>query len=247
MQEAHSLSANKVFSEARMSTRFHRLLNGALKLLFCILLRCEVQGLQNVPSSGPMLIIMNHINFLDAVVTAVVLPRDIYLMTKIETFNAPIFNWVIWWYGVFSVRRGAVDRMALQQALNILEGGGVLLVTPEGTRSGDGLMQKARNGIAYLATKADVPILPVAVWGVEKFWKRFPRLKRTEVNVRIGRIFNYQTSEPRLRRNELTQMTEEAMLRLADLLPPAYRGYYGQEPATKWEDSEFFAMSDGGG
>jgi len=247
MQEAHSLSANKVFSEARMSVRFHRLLNGALKLLFWILLRCEVQGLQNVPLSEPMLIIVNHINFLDAVVTAVVLPRDMYLMTKIETFNAPVFNWVIWWYGVFSVRRGEVDRMALRQALNILEGGGVLLVAPEGTRSGDGLMQQARNGVAYLATKADVPILPVAVWGVEEFWKRFPRLKRTKVNVRVGVPFTFQASESRLRRNELTQMTEEAMLRLADLLPPEYRGYYSEELPTSWEYIEPFHLRSGGG
>jgi len=230
-----------------MSVRFHRLLNGALKLVFWILLRCEVQGLQNVPLDGPILIIANHINFLDAVVTAVILPRDMYLMTKIETFEAPVFNWVIWWYGVFSVRRGEVDRLALRQALNILGEGDVLLVTPEGTRSGDGLMQQARNGVAYIANKADVPILPVAVWGVENFWKCFPRLRRTEVTVRVGEPFTFKTSESRLRRNELTQMTEEAMFRLADLLPPEYRGYYSEESPTRWEHIEPFCLSDGGG
>jgi len=247
MQENHPLSANKIFGEARMSARFHRLLNGALKLLFWVLLRCEVQGLQNVPLDGPVLIIVNHINFLDAVVTAVVLPRDMYLMTKSETFHAPVFNWVVWWYGVFSVRRGEVDRMALRQALNILGEGDVLLVAPEGTRSGDGLMQKARNGLAYIATKADVPILPVAVWGVEDFWKRFPRFKRTEVKVRVGEPFIFKKSESRLRRDELTHMTEEAMLRLAYLLPPEYRGYYSHETPTRWEHIESFHGSDGGG
>ena len=241
------MSASQVFSVARMSVRFHRLLNGALRVLFWILLRCEVRGLQNVPLSGPILIIVNHINFLDAAVAAVVLPRDMYLMTKIETFNAPVFNWVIWWYGVFSVRRGEVDRTALRQALDILEGGGVLLVAPEGTRSGDGLMQQARNGVAYIATKAGVPILPVAVWGVEAFWKRLPRLKRTEVNVRVGEPFTLQARESSTRRGELTEMTEEAMLRLADLLPPEYRGYYGDEPPTGWECIEpFHPRSEGG-
>ena len=236
------MSVNKVFSEARMSVVFHRLLDKVLKLLFWILLQYEVRGLENVPLGGPVLVIVNHINFLDAVVAAVILPRDTYLMTKVETFKAPVFNWVIWWYGVFSVRRGEVDRRALRQALKVLRGGGVLLIAPEGTRSGDGLMQQARNGIAYMATKADVPILPVAVWGVEDFWRRFPGLRKTKVTMRVGEPFTFQTKERPPSRTVLTQMTTEAMFRLAALLPPEYRGHYSNEPPASWEHTEPFYL-----
>ena len=232
------MSANHVFSEARMSARFHRFLDVVVKLLFWVLLRYEVQGVENVPKEGPVLVIVNHINFLDAIVAAVVLPRDMHLMTKAETFNAPIFNRVIWWYGAFAVRRGEVDRVALRQALNVLRGGGALLVAPEGTRSGTGLLQQARNGIAYVATRADVPILPVAVWGVEDFWKRFSRLKKTEVKMRVGKPFAFRGGEGRLRRAELTQMTREAMYRLVTLLPPEYRGHYSGQPPASWEYTE---------
>lgn len=230
-----------------MRVRFHRFVDWVLRFVFWVLLRCEVEGVGNVPVRGPVLVIVNHINFLDAVVAATLLPRDMYLMTKVETFKAPIFNWVSWWYGVFSVRRGEVDRIALREALGVLRRGEVLLIAPEGTRSGDGLMQQARNGIAYVAAKARVPVLPVAVWGVEEFWNRSPRLRRTQVNMRVGTPFTFRMNATRPRRAELTQMTREAMYRLAALLPAEYRGYYGDQPPATWEYIEPLGFHDGEG
>ena len=237
------MNAEKAYDEDGTVGWIHSLIDRVVSFVLSVLLRHEILGLENVPLDGPLLVIVNHINFLDAVFAAVKLPRDMYLMTKVETFKVPVFSWLIWRYGVFPVRRGEVDRRALRRAIGVLRIGRVLLIAPEGTRSGDGLMQQARNGIAYVATRADVPVLPVAVWGVEDFWRRFPRLRKTKVTMRVGKPFAFKMGNQGPRRAELSGMTREAMHRLAELLPARYRGYYGGEKPSNWEFTESVAVS----
>jgi len=225
----------RTYYEDGMIPWMHRLLDRLLRVIFGVLLESDISGLENVPSDGPLLVIVNHINFLDAVFATVMLPRDMYLMTKLETFDVPVFNWLIWKYGVFPVRRGEVDRKALRRAIQVLEDGKVLLIAPEGTRSGDGLMQQGRNGIAYVGVKTQVPVLPVAVWGVEGFWKRLAKLRKTRVCMRVGEVFAFRAEEGRPGRSALTGMTREAMYRLAKLLPPEYRGHYGGPQPLVWQ------------
>ncbi|MCD6288980.1 MAG: (d)CMP kinase [Anaerolineae bacterium] len=212
---------------------FHHFVNRILRWVARVLLRYEIRGLERVPRQGPLLIIINHINFLDAPLATIFLPRDIILMTKAENLRKPIFAQLIKWYGVFPVQRGEVDRTALRNALRVLQEGYALLIAPEGTRSGHGRLQRARNGMAYVALKSGAPILPIAIWGGESFWRNLRRLRKTHVEIEIGEPFVLQAKEgERIRRAELTQMTNEAMWRLAALLPPKYRGVYGNPPET---------------
>jgi 1-acyl-sn-glycerol-3-phosphate acyltransferase len=125
--------------------------------------------------------------------------------------------------------------MALKKAMAALEEERVLLMAPEGTRGGDWRLIKARDGVAYVALKASVPILPVAISGSERFWKELARLHRTKTKIVVGEPFFLVPKEERVTREELSEMTTEAMYRLAALLPPEYRGVYSDLQVAREE------------
>jgi len=206
-----------------------------LRGLFLILLDLEVEGLENILPEGPLIFAQNHMIFVDTVLGAAFIDREVVGMSKVENYHNPVFAVLLTLYGTFPVRRGEVDRRALRTALKVLEAGKVLGAAPEGTRSKTNTLQKGKDGLAYLAVKADVPILPVAVWGQEKFWQQLRKLRRTEVKVVMGKPFIFEPGEGKLTREQLTQMTDEMMYRLAALLPPEYRGYYGDLSAATEE------------
>ncbi len=205
---------------------FHRFAKSILRGLFSILLDYEVVGLENVPRKGPLIVAINHMNFLDPVLATVFIPRDIVGMAKAELFGYPVVGLVFRLYGAFPVHRGEVDRMALRKAMAALKEEKALLMAPEGTRGGDWRLIKARDGVAYVALKASVPILPMAISGSERFWKELARLRRTKTKIVVGEPFVLVPREGRVTKEQLSEMTTEAMYRLAALLPPQYRGVY---------------------
>lgn len=213
-----------------MSAR--RLLNVFLRILFKILLKVESTGLENMPRQGPLILMINHINFIDPVLTGAIMPREVVMFSKIENYSLPILGFFIRLYGVVPVRRGEVDRRAIRQAIETLLRGEVFLIAPEGTRSHHGRLQPARDGMSYIASQTRAPILPVAIWGQERFFHNIKRLRRTEVHVRIGKPFRFALGEGEVHRDDLRAMTREAMYRLATLLPPEYRGAYSDLSAA---------------
>jgi len=213
---------------------FHRFAKLILRGLMAILLDYEVVGLENVPRKGPLIVAINHMNFLDPVIATVFIPRDIVSMAKAELFGSPVVGLVFRLYGAFPVRRGEIDRTALRKAMAALQEEKALLMAPEGTRGGDWRLMKARDGVAYVALQASVPILPVAISGSERFWKELARLRRTKTRVVVGEPFVLVPKEGKVTREQLGEMTTQAMYRLAALLPPEYRGIYGDlETATE--------------
>ncbi|HEY3341557.1 MAG TPA: lysophospholipid acyltransferase family protein, partial [Anaerolineae bacterium] len=118
------------------------------------------------------------------------------------------------------VKRGEVDRAALRACLAVLSHGGVMGMSPEGTRSRTGGLQKGRSGVAYLATKANVPVLPVALWGVEQIGRNLRRLRRTDVYLHVGEPYRM---DPAVSHNE---NTDRLMRIIAGMLPEQYRGVY---------------------
>lgn len=213
---------------------FHRFAKLILRGLMAILLDYEVVGLENVPRKGPLIVAINHMNFLDPVMATVFIPRDIVSMAKAELFGSPVVGLVFRLYGAFPVRRGEIDRTALRKAMAALKEEKALLMAPEGTRGGDWRLTKARDGVAYVALQASVPILPVAISGSERFWKELARLRRTKTRVVVGEPFVLVPKEGKVTREQLGEMTTQAMYRLAALLPPEYRGIYGDlETATE--------------
>jgi 1-acyl-sn-glycerol-3-phosphate acyltransferase len=205
---------------------FQRFANVVLKSLFLLLLDYEVEGLENLPQEGPVITAQNHMVFVDTVVAAAFIDREIVGMSKVENYRNPFVALLFRLYGTFPVRRGEVDRTALRASLRVLKEGKVLMAAPEGTRSKTNTLQKGKDGLSYIAIKAGAPVVPIAIWGQEKFWQQIRKLRRTKVRMVVAKPFIFDPGEGKLTREQLSQMTHEMMYRLAALLPSEYRGYY---------------------
>ena len=154
-----------------MRVWFRRIVKPLIRFLIWLLLRMEVRGLEQMPSEGAVILAISHTNFLDPVLTMAVCSRPLEAISKLENLRLFIFGPLIKIYGAIFIRRGTVDRQALNVAIEVLVRGEVLLIAPEGTRSGVGRLQKGRGGLAYIAVQTGAPVVPVGIVGVEGFWQ----------------------------------------------------------------------------
>ena len=211
------------------------IVNGAIKRLLRILCRIEDSQLERVPRSGPLILVVNHINFLEVpLIYTHLLPRSVTGFIKAETWDDPAMAFLFnLWEGI-PIRRGEVDRTAFRRGLTVLERGDILTVAPEGTRSGTGLLARGHPGIVLLALQSGAPLLPVVYYGGEKFRQNISRLRRTDFHTAVGNLFYLETGGIKLTQAVRQQITDEIMYQLASLLPPNYRGYYADaEKATR--------------
>ncbi|MGE0059687.1 MAG: lysophospholipid acyltransferase family protein [Dehalococcoidia bacterium] len=190
----------------------------------------EVRGVQNVPPSGPLVVVANHLNDADPGVLSWSIPRRLVYMTKVELFKVPVLKQFLESYGAFPVRRGEADLGALRAASEILKRGDALVIYPEGTRSGGAArMRKAHPGTALIALRGNYPILPCAITGSQHMGMPLMFLKpfrRWRITLTIGEPFVLPKPE-RLNAEAAAAGTEVIMAKIAALLPESYRGYYG--------------------
>ena len=205
---------------------FQRFARRVLRIVFRLLLRCRVTGIESVPPSGRLVVIMNHTSFLDPVLVAVIFPRDIAIMSKIENMQTPVLGKIVEWFGSFPVRRGEMDIGAVKTSMEVLKSECALLLAPEGTRSRNAQLQPAHDGMAMLAIRTRSPVIPVGISGAERFSSQIRRLRRTQITLAIGEPFVFLHDKRRASRHDLGEMTHEAMSRIAALLPEAYRGVF---------------------
>lgn len=219
-----------------------RLLRGLIRGVgFTLLCKVDVSGLENIPGDGPAILMMNHISAIDPVVClGAVTNRFVIPMTKIENVRNPLSGMLVWAWGAYTVNRDEVDRAALLNSIALLKSGQMILIAPEGTRHPEGLAE-ARDGLAYIATKADAAIVPAAVSGAVDFKQRWKRLRRAYARVTFGRAFRFKTGgRSRIPRDELRLMTQEAMYQLALTQPdPGLRGLYSDLSKASTQHLEF--------
>lgn len=205
------------------------------------LTRIRLEGaVEEVPRDGPVIVAANHASNLDPVVLgAHLLPRigrRFQWLGKRELFDWPVVGWMARNGGVHAVDRGAADVEAYRLAKRILDEGHVLFVFPEGTRSADGALQRARDGVAVLALRTGAPIVPVGIAGSSARWPRGQKLPHPggRVTVRVGPPFRLEDVLPGgLDRKAATPMATDAIMRrIAALLPAAQRGVYGTDPGS---------------
>jgi 1-acyl-sn-glycerol-3-phosphate acyltransferase len=219
--------SHRQYNHARWETRRRVLRFLIARIGFTLLAKLErVDGLENVPADGPAVVMINHIAFVDPIAVMHVMPRNIVPMAKIEVYNYPLIGIFPRLWGVIPVRREEFDRHALQQALDILKAGEMVLVAPEGTRHAQ--LDDVKEGVAYLASRSGVPVIPTAIDGSPGFpaFRTNPRWRDPGIVIRFGRPFLYKSSLHRPNREQLRQMTDEAMYLLAALLPEHRRGVY---------------------
>ena len=187
----------------------------------------HVSGKPFVPPFGPLIVVSNHISNADPPVLISSIPRQMAFLAKDELFNKPILNAFFKSLGAHPLSRSGPDITAIRWASRMIETDRAVLLFPEGTRSATGALQRGMPGSAYLALQTQAPILPVAITGTESipgFWRvAFPL---TKIRVTIGSPFTLPEIEGRPSKDILQSLSDMIMMRIADLLPSNYRGYY---------------------
>lgn len=194
--------------------------------VYRILMRIEVVGRENLEVEGPCLVLLNHLSVFDPPLVGLLLPRRGWALAAEKYRRHPLFGPVMRFVGVIFVRRGEMDRRALRAALKVLREGGLVAMAPEGTRSKTGQLQQAKEGAAYLASRTDATIVPIAIAGTEKVVRSLKRLRRGRVRVVIGEPFKLPPSDGPVKGPQLAAYTDLIMCRLATLLPESYQGFY---------------------
>lgn len=183
-----------------------------LRVLFTVVLRMRVEGTENIPKEGPLVIASNHLSLLDPPVIGTAATRKVHFMAKQELF-VPILGDIYKILGAFPVRRGGADRAAIKHGIEILQSSQVLAIFPEGTRSKTGKLGKAEPGVLMMASKAMATIVPCCVIGTD-----FQRQGRIwpKVTVRFGKPM-YFPADAVINKEFLHNMTEDLMQRIAQL------------------------------
>ena len=187
----------------------------------------KVAGRENVPRSGPLIIVANHQSNFDPPLLGASVPRRIRFLAKDTIFSNPAFHWFLTSYGAFPLDRDGTDIRAYRWAFSTLQNGGTLALFPEGTRS-RGELQRARTEVVRFASKLQAPLLPVGIAGTEhlRTWARAVN-PTGRIRVKIGPVFSLPPIAGRPSPEVLGSLTDTIMGHIVDLLPERYHGVYG--------------------
>lgn len=177
--------------------------------------RAKIYGAENVPQKGSLLVVSNHASDFDPPILSNCVCRPVAFMAKEELFRIPVLKQAIKLYGAYPVKRGSADRSAIREALKSLELGWAVGLFIGGTRTPDGRIHDPKLGAATIASKAQVPLLPVSLWGTEKIISKDSSLPRAvPITVRIGNLIPPPTSG---KREELERVTQECVTAIHNL------------------------------
>jgi 1-acyl-sn-glycerol-3-phosphate acyltransferase len=194
----------------------------------------RVEGAEYLPADGPCIVVANHLSFLDAVLVFALVGGDKLTGWAAEKWeNNLVFGTFLRLGNAFFIQRGQVDRRALARAAEWLRAGNIFGMAPEGTRSLDGGLGRARPGVAYLAELVPCPVVPIAHWGTETTWLAWLRLRRPRIEIRVGPPFRLPPLDSNDRSAALRDNADEVMCHLAALMPVERRGVYADHPRLR--------------
>jgi len=211
-----------------------KILRWTLHLIFKLFSDVRVIGQENVPPQGGILLAVNHLSTIDPPLVYVFVPRDDATALIADKYKkVPLYSALVRIVNGIWINREDADFNALRASRAYLQSGGLLGVAPEGTRSRTQALIQAKTGVAYLADKAKVPVLPVAVSGTETAFKQLFRLRRPQITIQFGAPFTLPPVERRNREACLQSNTDEIMCHIAMMLEPKYWGVYAGHPRLK--------------
>jgi 1-acyl-sn-glycerol-3-phosphate acyltransferase len=218
-------------ADERIMVWYHNLWRAVVRFILMFVGRLSVHGKENLPECGSYIAATNHLSKIDPAVVIVTLPSRVIRVFAAQKWRSHLlFGPILNLAGAIWVRRGEVDRAALKEAIGALKAGQILGMAPEGTRSRVRKLQKARQGAAYIGTRAGVPIVPIGVINSDEFLENLIHLRRTSLEVHIGEPFSLPDLGHRPKGQELEAYTELIMGHIAALLPERYHGYYADSP-----------------
>ncbi|MGD8406355.1 MAG: lysophospholipid acyltransferase family protein [Anaerolineales bacterium] len=195
----------------------------------------DIQNNENIPKDGGFVITTNHLGRLDVSLLFYALEGD-FILPVAEKYEHH------WLYGPIGDAMGGIwldrfnaDIRSIREILARMKAGGILVIAPEGTRSKSETMDEGKPGVAYLAMKAGVPIVPVGLVGTEDrvIIKQLKQFKKSDIKIIVGKPFKLPPIQNKNREEVLKQYTDEIMCRIGALLPEKYRGVYTNHPRLK--------------
>ena len=206
--------------------------------------RPRVEGRENIPARGPVILASNHLSFVDSLLIPMVSPRRVSFLAKAEYFETPgikgrLMKAFFTAIGAIAVRRGEhrAAQDSLDQALAVITSGSAFAIYPEGTRSLDGRLYRGRVGVGWLALKSGAPIVPVGIVGTRELLPvgaKIPKMVR--VSVRFGDPIDASklnfvgepvAENPKARR----AVADEVIGQIQKLSGQEYAGIYNERPA----------------
>ena len=210
---------------------FWAALRTAARFIYFLKLDLHVIGRENIPEEGPFIIASNHLSWMDVPLVPSFLKRKVVYMAKEELFYGRV-GWLVRLLGAFPVKRGEADRQSLRAADTQLKAGKIFMIFPEGTRSKIHQLGKGHVGLGMIALRAGVPVVPVAVWGSEYTFKKL----RPRVTISYGKPMLLTPKGKKITREDIEEATEKVMRAIAAMMPPEYRGVYGNNVTQSPED-----------
>ncbi len=198
--------------------------------------RLRIEGKENLPASGPVILAANHRSFLDSIFIPLVVRRRVTFVAKAEYFDDPKSAWFFRAVGQIPIRRegGSASERALDSAMDVLRSGGVFGIYPEGTRTRDGLMHRGHTGVARLALRSGAPIVPVGLIGTDEIQpvdSKLPRLGK-RVTIRFGEPLDLEHHAGRHDDHlALRDIADEIMFELQQLTGYEYVDTYATKQA----------------
>ena len=203
------------------------------RFCFRVFGRLEVAGKECVPHHGPLIVVCNHLSFNDPPLLVAAIARPLFFIGKQELFKNPIARVCMRAFHVAPFNRSGTGVDAVRVLMQNLERDRAVVIFPEGHRSPDHRLQKGMLGVVYLALKSQAPILPVGITGTQRFpvWRIF--FPFTRMKASIGPPFTLPVIEGKPSKAVMSSLLDMVMGRVADQLPPEYRGVYGDRTQQK--------------
>jgi 1-acyl-sn-glycerol-3-phosphate acyltransferase len=218
-----------MYSSGKPLTLSQKIVLAFFRPLLSICFSWKVEGRENVPLAGPLILVANHVHVIDPILIEFSFPRWITFVAKEELFHSLFLRLWLRWAGSLSLQRDGKVRekqRVLEGARKALNEGLILGMFPEGGRSQDGKLRKGKPGSAVIASKTDVPLLPVGVVGTDKIHGTSWLWRRPPIVVRIGKPFKLPPTNNKISKSQMQLLTKQLMREIAALLPPEYQGAY---------------------